>query len=81
LDFVSVRSGLFISVNLHYRDKKVVGINIAFSLLLQKAKHYIVTHPGRPGHSLKIKNVADCLQNSPLNELLKVCYPKQRQRD
>jgi len=50
----------------HYHPSVDVGdyvilINAESIIINEDSKHYIVTHPGRPGHSLKIKNVADCL--------------------
>lgn len=39
----------------------VVLINADAIVLNETSKHYLVTHPGRPGHSLKIRNVVDCL--------------------
>jgi large subunit ribosomal protein L13 len=39
----------------------VILINAESIIINQQAKHYIVNNPGRPGHSLKIKNVSECL--------------------
>jgi ribosomal protein L13 len=39
----------------------VVLINADSIIVNEDSKHYIVYNPGRPGHSLKIKNVSDCL--------------------
>lgn len=39
----------------------VILINANSVQLNKEAKHYIVSNPGRPGRSLKIKNVSDCL--------------------
>jgi ribosomal protein L13 len=36
-----------------------------------KKKHYIYYTPRRPGHSLKIKNVADCLQKFTIERAVK----------
>ena len=40
-------------------------------LINEKNKHYIVTHPGRPGSSLKIKNVSDCLPKFTIERAVK----------
>ena len=39
----------------------VILINADSIILNEKNKHYIVNHPGRPGHSLKIKKVSESL--------------------
>jgi ribosomal protein L13 len=37
----------------------------------QNSKHYLVYNPGRPGHSLKIKNVSDCLPKLTIERAVK----------
>jgi len=39
----------------------IILLNADSIVLNPDAKQYIVTNPGRPGHSLRIKNVSDCL--------------------
>lgn len=39
----------------------VILINANLIILNNNSQHYIVNHPGRPGHSLKIKKVSECL--------------------
>ena len=39
----------------------IVLVNADSIIVNEKSKHYLVYNPGRPGHSLKIKNVSDCL--------------------
>ena len=39
----------------------IILINADSIILNEDSKHYIVNKPGRPGRSLKIKNVLDCL--------------------
>ena len=39
----------------------IILINANSILINKDSKKYIVLHPGRPGHSLRIKNVSDCL--------------------
>ena len=39
----------------------IILVNADSILVNENSKHYIVRNPGRPGHSLKIKNVSDCL--------------------
>ena len=50
----------------HYHPSVDIGdyiilINADSIIINENSKHYIVSNPGRPGHSLKIKNVTDCL--------------------
>jgi len=49
----------------------VVLINAESIMVNEKSKHYLVTHPGRPGHSLKIKNVSDCLPEFTIKKAVK----------
>ena len=39
--------------------------------LNEDSKHYIVNKPGRPGRSLKIKNVLDCLPKFTIERAVK----------
>ena len=39
----------------------VILINADSIIINENTKHYLVYNPGRPGHSLKIKNASDCL--------------------
>jgi large subunit ribosomal protein L13 len=49
----------------------VILINADFIIVNEKSKHYIVSNPGRPGHSLKIKNVSDCLPKFTIQKAVK----------
>jgi len=49
----------------------IVLINADSIILNENSKHYLVTHPGRPGHSLKIKNVSDCLPTFTIKRAVK----------
>jgi large subunit ribosomal protein L13 len=49
----------------------VILINANSIIINEDSKHYIVTHPGRPGHSLKIKNVSDCLPTFTIQRAVK----------
>jgi large subunit ribosomal protein L13 len=49
----------------------VILINAESILINEQAKHYIVNNPGRPGHSLKIKNVSDCLPKFTIERAVK----------
>ncbi len=40
-------------------------------ILNEDAKHYIVNKPGRPGRSLKIRNVLDCLPKFTIERAVK----------
>jgi len=60
----------------HYYPSIDIGDNIilinADSIILNEdAKHYIVNKPGRPGRSLKIKNVLDCLPKLTIERAVK----------
>ena len=49
----------------------IILINADFILLNETSKHYLVSKPGRPGHSLKIKNVSDCLPKFVIQRAVK----------
>lgn len=49
----------------------IILINADSIIINQDSKHYIVSHPGRPGHSLKIKNVSDCLPKFTIEKAVK----------
>ena len=49
----------------------IILINAESILINEKNKHYIVNNPGRPGHSLKIKNVSDCLPKFTIERAVK----------
>ena len=49
----------------------IVLINADSIILNEDSKHYIVNKPGRPGHSLKITNVADCLPKLTIERAVK----------
>ena len=49
----------------------VILINAESIIINEQNKHYIVNHPGRPGHSLKIKNVSDCLPKFTIQKAVK----------
>jgi large subunit ribosomal protein L13 len=49
----------------------IVLVNANSILINEKSKHYIVSNPGRPGHALRIKNVADCLPKFTIERAVK----------
>ena len=49
----------------------IILINAESILINEKSKHYLVYNPGRPGHSLKIKNVSDCLPKLTIERAVK----------
>ena len=49
----------------------IILINADFIIVNQESKHYIVNHPGRPGRSLKIKKVSDCLSKFTIERAVK----------
>ena len=60
----------------HYHPSVDIGdyivlINADLIILNEDAKHYLVYNPGRPGHSLKIKSVSDCLPKFTIQRAVK----------
>jgi large subunit ribosomal protein L13 len=60
----------------HYHPSVDIGdyivlINADSIILNEDSKHYIVNKPGRPGRSLKIKNVIDCLPKLTIERAVK----------
>ena len=49
----------------------IVLINADSIILNEKSKHYLVSNPGRPGRSLKIRNVIDCLPQLAIERAVK----------
>lgn len=49
----------------------IVLVNADFIIVNEESKHYIVNHPGRPGHSLKIKKVSECLPKFTIERAVK----------
>ncbi len=49
----------------------IILINANSIILNEDSKHYIVYNPGRPGHSLKIKNVTDSLPKLTIQRAVK----------
>ena len=49
----------------------IILINADSIILNENNKHYIVYNPGRPGHSLKIKNVSDTLPKLTIQRAIK----------
>jgi large subunit ribosomal protein L13 len=60
----------------HYHPSVDIGdyiilINADSIILNEVSKHYLVYNPGRPGHSLKVKNVSDCLPKFTIERAVK----------
>ena len=60
----------------HYHPSIDIGdyiilINADSIIVNENSKHYLVYNPGRPGHSLKIKNVTDCLPKLTIERAVK----------
>jgi len=49
----------------------IILINADSIVINEDSKHYLVYNPGRPGHSLKIKNVSDCLPKLTIQRAVK----------
>ena len=49
----------------------IILINAESILINEQNKHYIVNNPGRPGHSLKIKNVSESLPKFTIKHAVK----------
>nr|YP_010448093.1 ribosomal protein L13 [Nitzschia dubiiformis]UTQ75574.1 ribosomal protein L13 [Nitzschia dubiiformis] len=53
----------------------VILINADSIIVNENSKQYLVYKPGRPGHSLKIKNVSDCLSQLTIKRAVKRMLP------
>lgn len=49
----------------------VILINADSVIINETSKHYLVYNPGRPGHSLKVKNASDCLPQLTIQRAVK----------
>ena len=49
----------------------IILINAESIVINEESKHYLVYNPGRPGRSLKIKNVSDCLPKLTIERAVK----------
>jgi large subunit ribosomal protein L13 len=49
----------------------IILVNADSILINEETKHYIVNHPGRPGRSLKIKKVSQCLPKFTIQRAVK----------
>jgi large subunit ribosomal protein L13 len=49
----------------------IILINADSIILNEDSKHYLVYNPGKPGSSLKIKNVSDCLPTLTIERAIK----------
>lgn len=54
----------------------VILINADSIIINETSKHYFVYNPGRPGHSLKIKNVSDCLSKLTIERAVKRMFSR-----
>ena len=49
----------------------IILVNADSIVINENSKHYLVYNPGRPGRSLKIKNVSDCLPKLTIQRAVK----------
>jgi large subunit ribosomal protein L13 len=49
----------------------IILVNADSIVINENSKHYLVYNPGRPGSSLKIKNVSDCLPKLTIERAVK----------
>ena len=49
----------------------IILLNADSIIVNEDSKHFIVNNPGRPGHSLKIKSVKDCLPKFTIQRAVK----------
>jgi len=49
----------------------IILVNADSIVVNETSKHYLVYNPGRPGRSLKIKNVSDCLPKLTIERAVK----------
>lgn len=69
----------------HYHPSMDIGdyvvlVNADSIILHEDSKHYLVYKPGRPGHSLKIKNVSDCLPKLTIERAVKGMLSKTEKK-
>lgn len=58
----------------------IILINADLVLVNEKSKHYIVNHPGRPGHSLKIKKASQCMPKFTIERSVKGMLAKTEKK-
>ena len=58
----------------------VILINANSIIVNKEAKHYIVSNPGHPGRSLKIKNVSECLSKFTIERAVKGMLSKTERK-
>lgn len=58
----------------------IILINANLIIVNQKSKHYIVNHPGRPGRSLKVKKVSECLPKFTIERAVKGMLAKTEKK-
>ena len=49
----------------------IILVNADLIIVNEDSKHFIVSNPGRPGRSLKIKNISDCLLKFTIQRAVK----------
>ena len=49
----------------------IILVNADSIIINENSKHYLVYNPGRPGSSLKIRNVSDCLPKLTIERAVK----------
>ena len=49
----------------------IILVNADSIIINENSKHYLVYNPGRPGHSLKIRKVSDCLPKLTIERAVK----------
>lgn len=49
----------------------IILVNADLIVINENSKHYLVYNPGRPGRSLKIRNVSDCLPKLTIERAVK----------
>jgi len=58
----------------------VILINAELLILNQENSHYVINHPGRPGRSLKIKKVSECLPKFTIERAVKKMLSKTEKK-
>lgn len=58
----------------------VILINADSIIINQTSKHYLVYNPGRPGHSLKIKQATECLPKVTIEQAVKKMLSKTERK-
>lgn len=58
----------------------IILVNADLIIVNEESKHFIANHPGRPGHSLKIKRASECLPKFTIERAVKGMLSKTEKK-